>query len=223
MQNKFNLSKINRHAGNALFPEANDTGLKGPVHSSLISILEMKEDEYRNGGESLAINYSFAESPFGSLIIAATTKGISYIAFYDGEQEEALAELKKQFPRARYHQLLDKIQQNALFFFTQDWEKLNRISLHLKGTAFQFKVWEALLRIPMGRLSTYSAIAEGMHHPKASRAVGTAVGDNRVAFLIPCHRVIRSTGEFGQYHWGSFRKTAMIGWEAEKIFDHSRN
>ena len=88
--------------------------------------------------------------------------------------------------------------------------------MHLKGTPFQIKVWEALLKIPMGDVSTYSGIATSINNPNASRAVGTAIGDNPVAFLIPCHRVIRSTGNFGQYHWGSIRKTAMIGWEAAK-------
>lgn len=179
-------------------------------------MIEMSPEEYQYGGSRLSINYSFAESPFGPLIIGATRKGVCYIAFYDGKQEAALAELQQQFPNAAYHQLLDKIQQTALFFFTQDWKKLGRISLHLKGTAFQFKVWEALLRIPMGELSTYSGIAQTLQQPKASRAVGSAVGDNPVAFLIPCHRVIRSTGEIGQYHWGATRKTAIIGWEAAK-------
>jgi AraC family transcriptional regulator of adaptative response/methylated-DNA-[protein]-cysteine methyltransferase len=186
------------------------------IHNAVIGMIEMTPDEYSNGGSNLSINYSFAESPFGSLIIAATPKGVCYTAFYDGSQPTAFAELKKQFPHAAYHPLLDKIQQNALFFFTQDWKKLGKIALHLKGTAFQFKVWEALLRIPMGQLSTYSGIAQSLQHPKAARAVGTAVGDNPVAFLIPCHRVIRSTGDTGQYHWGSLRKKNIIGWEAAK-------
>ena len=118
------------------------------------------------------------------------------------------------FPNAEYHQKVDLIQQNALFIFAHDWKKLNQVKLHLKGTAFQLKVWEALLKIPMGQLSTYGNIAKQLQNPNASRAVGTAVGDNPVAFLIPCHRVIQSTGVIGQYHWGSIRKTAMIGWEA---------
>jgi len=197
--------------------------IKGPAHNSLIAITAMKPEEYKNGGEPLSINYSFAESPFGALIIAATPKGISYMAFYDGGQEEAFAELKKQFPRATYQPLLDAIQQNALFLFTQDWKKLRPITLHVKGTAFRFKVWEALLGIPMGQLSTYGAIAGELHHPKASRAVGSAVGDNPVAFLIPCHRVVRSTGETGQYHWGSKRKTAIIGWEAARYLLTPKN
>ena len=111
---------------------------------------------------------------------------------------------------------MDGLQQNALFIFTQDWSKLKEIKLHLKGTDFQLKVWEALLKIPMGGLTTYGDIASGINHPKAFRAVGTAVGENPVALLIPCHRVIRSTGELGNYHWGDVRKTAIIGWEAAR-------
>lgn len=110
--------------------------------------------------------------------------------------------------------MTDLIQQNALFIFMQDWSKLNQVKLHLKGTDFQLKVWESLLKIPMGKFTTYGRLASQLDNPKASRAVGSAVGDNPVAYLIPCHRVIQSTGTFGQYHWGSVRKTAMLGWEA---------
>ena len=117
--------------------------------------------------------------------------------------------------------MVDTIQQNALFIFTQDWKNLSAIKLHLKGTAFQLKVWEALLKIPMGGLSTYASIAETIDNAKASRAVGSAIGDNPVAFLIPCHRVIKSTGAFGQYHWSSSRKTAIIGWESSKCYGES--
>ena len=92
-----------------------------------------------------------------------------------------------------------------------------QIKLHLKGTEFQLKVWEALLKIPFGQLSTYSSIAGMINNPGAARAVGTAIGDNPVAFLIPCHRVIKSTGLIGDYHWGSVRKTAIIGWESAKV------
>jgi AraC family transcriptional regulator of adaptative response/methylated-DNA-[protein]-cysteine methyltransferase len=125
--------------------------------------------------------------------------------------------LKQTFPKAQFNRFLDLIQQNALFIFTQDWSRLDEIKLHLKGTAFQIKVWETLLKIPVGGLSTYSTIAGKLDHGNASRAVGSAVGANPVAFIIPCHRVIRSTGETGQYHWGSTRKSAMLGWEASKV------
>ena len=196
---------------------AYETGLSGSsrLHDLFISIEGMTPGEYKNGGEQLQINYSFAETPFGNIIVASTPKGICHLAFADDEKD-ALQQLQLQFPNAQFRQVVDTIQQNALFIFTQDWKDLSKIKLHLKGTPFQIKVWEALLKIPMGDVSTYSGIANTINNPNASRAVGTAIGDNPVAFLIPCHRVIRSTGDFGQYHWGSIRKTAMIGWEAAK-------
>lgn len=202
-----------------LVDAAFESGLSGTsrLHDLFIKVEGMTPGEYKNGGEQLAINYSFAESPFGTIIIASTHKGICYMAFVDEEEENALQELKSGFPNAKYRQLSDKIQQNALFIFTQDWNKIHEIKLHLKGTPFQIKVWEALLRIPMGELSTYAGIAGKLDNPLASRAVGSAVGSNPVAFLIPCHRVIKANGEFGNYHWGSTRKNAMIGWEASKF------
>lgn len=195
-----------------------ETGLSGSsrLHDLFISIEGMTPGEYKNGGEQLHINYSYAESPFGNIIVASTTKGICHLAFADDEVM-ALGELKKLFPNAFFRQVVDTIQQNALFIFTQDWKNLSAIKLHLKGTAFQLKVWETLLKIPLGGLSTYASIAAATGNEKASRAVGTAVGDNPVAFLIPCHRVIRSTGSIGQYHWGGNRKTAIIGWESGKV------
>jgi len=203
-----------------LFDTAYETGLSGTgrLHDLFIKVEGMTPGEYKNGGEQLHINYSFAESPFGTIIVASTAKGICYMAFADEGQDVAFANLQRNFPNAAYTPILDLIQQNALFIFNQDWSKLHEIKLHLKGTAFQLKVWEALLKIPMGGLSTYSGIAAQINNPNANRAVGSAVGDNPVAFLIPCHRVIKSTGETGQYHWGSQRKSAMIGWEASKAF-----
>lgn len=194
-----------------------ETGLSGTgrLHDLFIKIEGMTPGEYKNGGENLSINYSYVESPFGNMLVASTAKGICYMAFADN-QEQALHDLQKHFPKAQLRQMVDMIQQNALYIFTHDWSKLNKIKLHLKATDFQLKVWETLLKIPMGRLSTYSNIAKEIDIPGASRAVGTAVGNNPVAFLIPCHRVIQSTGIIGEYHWGSIRKTAMIGWEAAK-------
>ncbi|ACU59790.1 bifunctional helix-turn-helix domain-containing protein/methylated-DNA--[protein]-cysteine S-methyltransferase [Chitinophaga pinensis] len=201
----------------SLFDTAIETGLSGTgrLHDLFMKIEGMTPGEYKNGGEALSINYSFAESPFGPLILAATPKGLCYLAF--GENRDlAFRELQEQFPNARYTQVLDMIQQNALYFFTQDWSTLGKVKLHLKGTPFQLKVWEALLQIPMGDLSTYGQVAIAAKADRAYQAVGTAIGNNPVAFLIPCHRVIRSNGEFGEYHWGSTRKMAMIGWEAAK-------
>lgn len=199
----------------SLFDAALETGLSGTsrLHDLFVQIEGMTPGEYKNGGESLNINYSFAESPFGQILVASTAKGICYMAFAEDETV-ALETLKQQFPLARYRQMTDLIQQNALFIFTHDWKQLHKVRLHLKGSAFQLKVWETLLRIPMGSLATYGQIAGSIQKPQASRAVGTAIGSNPVAFLIPCHRVIQSSGVFGGYMWGPVRKAAIIGWEA---------
>ncbi|MFB2121594.1 bifunctional helix-turn-helix domain-containing protein/methylated-DNA--[protein]-cysteine S-methyltransferase [Parapedobacter sp. 2B3] len=211
--------KILKDEQATLFDTAFETGLSSTsrLHDMFINIEGMTPAEYKNGGKNLAINYSFAESPFGSLIVAATEKGVCYMAFEDDEGK-ALDHLTAKFPNAVFRRKLDLLQQNALFIFQSDWSKLGEIKLHLKGTDFQLKVWESLLKIPMGKLSTYGNIAGQIGKPKASRAVGTAIGSNPVAFLIPCHRVIQSSGAFGGYIWGTTRKTAIIGWEGAKNY-----
>ncbi len=200
-----------------LFEAAHETGLSGTsrLHDLFINIEGMTPAEYKNGGKDLIINYSFTESPFGNLIIASTPKGVCHMAFYDND-EIALSTLKAKFPNAVFNNKSDLFQKNALFIFNNDWSKLPEIKLHLRGTDFQLKVWEALLKIPMGQLSTYGTIAAAIQKPTASRAIGTAIGSNPVAFLIPCHRVIQSTGNIGGYMWGNTRKTAIIGWEGAK-------
>lgn len=197
---------------------AYETGLSGTsrLHDLFVNIEGMTPAEYKNGGRNLEINYSFAESPFGNIIVASTSKGICFMAFAEDETN-GLNALKDKFPNASFSRKLDLVQQNALFIFQNDWSKLSEIKLHLKGTDFQLKVWETLLKIPMGQLSTYSTIAHQIEKPNASRAVGTAIGSNPVAFLIPCHRVIQSSGIFGGYMWGNTRKTAIIGWEGAQI------
>ena len=200
-----------------LFDTAYETGLSGTsrLHDLFINIEGMTPAEYKNGAKNLDINYSFAESPFGNLIVASTVKGVCFMGFYEDEPT-AFAALQAHFSHAAFSRKLDMIQQNALFIFQNDWSKLHEIKLQLKGTDFQLKVWETLLKIPMGQLATYGTIAQKIGNPNASRAVGTAIGSNPVAFLIPCHRVIQSTGTFGGYMWGPTRKTAMIGWEGAK-------
>ena len=133
-------------------------------------------------------------------MVASTSKGICYMAFADDNQQ-AYIDLQGQFPNADFKQITDLIQQNALYIFTHDWSKIDHIKLHLKGTDFQLKVWETLLKIPKGQLTTYGDIAEKINNPKASRAVGTAIGSNPVAYLIPCHRVIQYTGALGGSMW----------------------
>lgn len=206
--------KILSDTQSTLFDTAYETGLSGTsrLHDLFVNIEGMTPAEYKNGGKNLSINYSYAESPFGNIIVAATSKGVCYMAFNEFE-ERGLEELKMKFPNASFNRKLDLLQQNALFIFQNDWSKLHEVKLHLKGTDFQLKVWETLLKIPMGGLSTYGSIAKKLDNPNASRAVGTAIGSNPIAFLIPCHRVIQSTGHFGGYMWGNTRKTAIIGWE----------
>lgn len=205
-----------KNSDSNLFDTAFETGLSGTgrLYDLFIKVEGMTPGEYKNGGAMLNINYSFADTPFGKVIVASTPKGICYMAFVDDGEESALKQLKERYPNAAYNQFVDMMQQNALFIFTQDWGHLDEIKLHLKGTDFQLKVWETLLKVPAGGLTTYAVLAQKAGCANASRAVGTAVGSNPVAFLIPCHRVIKSTGEIGQYHWGATRKNAMIGWEA---------
>jgi AraC family transcriptional regulator of adaptative response/methylated-DNA-[protein]-cysteine methyltransferase len=196
-----------------------EAGLSGTsrLHDLCLSIEGMTPGEYKNEGENLEIHFSFAETFFGDVLIASTHKGICHISFAKNEEEELTA-LRNRFSRALFVQKTDMHQQNALQVFKNDWKDLEKIKLHLKATPFQVKVWEALLKIPFASISTYASIAEEIDLPKASRAVGTAVATNPVAFLIPCHRVIRSTGLIGEYHWGSTRKSAIIGWEAAQSF-----
>lgn len=210
--------KILKEEQATLFDTAFETGLSSSsrLHDLFINIEGMTPAEYKNGGKNLQINYSFAESPFGSLVVASTSKGVCYMAFEEDE-EKASDVLRTKFPNAVFQRKLDLLQQNALFIFQNDWSKLSEIKLHLKGTDFQLKVWESLLKIPMGKLATYGNIAGQIGNPHASRAVGTAIGSNPVAFLIPCHRVIQSSGSFGGYRWGPTRKTAIIGWEGAKM------
>lgn len=207
-----------REKQTTLFDAAEATGLSGTgrLHDLFVKIEGMTPGEYKNGGEQLSIEFSFQESPFGKLLIASTAKGICYMVFTE-EEKKALEELKSYFPNAIYQSVRNKKHEEAQAFFTQDWKNVNQIKLHLKGTDFQLKVWEALLTIPVGALTTYGSIAEHIQKPNASRAVGTAIGSNPVAFLIPCHRVIQASGIIGGYMWGPTRKTAIIGWEASQI------
>lgn len=200
-----------------LFDTADEIGLSSTsrLHDLFVSIEGMTPAEYKNNGKNLIFNYSFTESPFGPLIIASTTKGICYMAFGDNHIQ-MLNALQSKFPNAQLQENSDKLQQHALTIFRTENNDLQQIKLHLKGTDFQLKVWQSLLKIPMGQLSTYGNIAKQIGSPDASRAVGTAIGSNPVAFLIPCHRVIQSTGTFGGYMWGAERKTALIGWEAAR-------
>ncbi|HMW38596.1 MAG: methylated-DNA--[protein]-cysteine S-methyltransferase [Saprospiraceae bacterium] len=209
---------ILKNSKSTLFDVAYETGLSGTgrLHDLFVNIEGMTPGEYKNGGANLRINYGFVQSPFGKILVASTDKGICHMTFADDEDAE-LNLLKSNFPSAEFHNLHDTHQRNARQIFNQDWQQLQAIRLHLKATPFQLKVWDALLKIPAGALATYGQIAANIQQPTASRAVGTAIGLNPVAFLIPCHRVIRAEGILGGYHWGLDRKAAILGWEFARI------
>lgn len=191
-----------------------ETGLSSTsrLHELFVNIEGMSPAEYKNGGRSLEISYTYSDSPFGPILTASTPKGICHMAFED-DQEKALEDLKFRFPNASFMERQTAFHTSALSIFSKDWNRPESVKLHLKGTDFQLKVWQSLLTIPVGKLSTYGSLAGKIGHSGASRAVGTAIGSNPVAFLIPCHRVIRSSGEIGGYRWGSDRKQLIIGWE----------
>ncbi|NNP70726.1 methylated-DNA--[protein]-cysteine S-methyltransferase [Acinetobacter sp. Ac_5812] len=206
--------KILKQEQGSIFDATFATGLSSTsrLHDLFVQIEGMTPAEYKHGGQSLTIHYQFAETLFGEVLIASTHKGICALSFVDN-RADALQQLTAQFPQAVIIEQIDTFQHSALALFQKDQPQLAEIKLHLKGTEFQLKVWQSLLKIPMGQLATYGELAKAIEHPKAARAVGTAIGSNPVAFLIPCHRVIQSTGAFGGYEWGTLRKTALIGWE----------
>lgn len=203
----------------SLLEATDEVGLSSTsrLYDLFIHIEGMTPGEYQSGGTRLVMHYVFAPSPFGEVIIASTSRGVSYIAFADEGREDAVQRLRNAFPFASVTEQEDEHNQNAANVFRLNWSDVHEVKLHLKGTRFQIKVWESLVRVPAGHLTTYHRLAESIGNANASRAVGSAVADNPVAVLIPCHRVIRSTGSFGQYHWRPERKAAMIGWEAARF------
>lgn len=199
-----------------LFDATYQTGLSSTsrLHDLFVSIEAMTPAEYKNGGGNLSIHYSFVSTPFGATIVASTPKGICYMAF-ETDPVMAVENLRVRFPNADLTQKREAVHQSAVGIFARlGGGTPQQVKLHLKGTEFQLKVWESLLHIPQGGLTTYQSIARQIDNPKASRAVGSAIGSNPVAYLIPCHRVIQSSGVFGGYMWGPTRKAAIIGWEA---------
>lgn len=209
-------------ASHSLLDATYDTGLSSGsrLHDLFIQIEGMTPAEYKQGGAGLKIFYSFAETLFGRVLVASTDKGICALSFVE-QEEQALNELKTKFPHAEYIEQRDEMQQRAMAVLTVQPNSIQHIKLHLKGSAFQLKVWESLLKISVGQLASYRDVALQIDQPKAARAVGSAVAHNPVAFLIPCHRVIQASGVLGNYHWGATRKTAMIGWESAQIHAHS--
>lgn len=187
------------------------------LYDLFVNFEAMTPGEYKSLGRDITILYSYFEGPFGRYLLATTERGICALRFLSpGGEGPVLDELKAEWPLSSFKHDPVKIRNLAAVVFGEN-AGGKPFSLHVKGTNFQVKVWEALLRIPPGILSTYGRIAEELGNPRATRAVGSAVGKNPVSYIIPCHRVIRSSGVLGNYRWGKPRKLGMIGYEAAGI------
>lgn len=203
---------------------AHEIGLSGTgrLHDLFVNIEAMTPGEFKKGAKTIAIDYEFYDTLFGEILIASTSKGICHIGFIENKKE-TMEDLVRRFPFALIKQAENEHQEKVLPFFHADWNNLEQVKLHLKATPFQLKVWCALLKIKRGELSCYGDIAQQIGNPNASRAVGTAIGSNPIAYLIPCHRVIQSTGVFGNYFWGNIRKRTMLGWEIADSKKHEKD
>jgi AraC family transcriptional regulator of adaptative response/methylated-DNA-[protein]-cysteine methyltransferase len=197
-----------------------ELGLSSPgrLHDLFVTHEAMSPGEWKANGRGLDIRYGFVASPFGKALLMVTDRGLCGLAFADpGEEEEALRDMTGRWPEAIYHADEAAVAPYAGRIFDEArWRAEEPLRVVLIGTDFQIRVWEQLLEIPLGRLCTYSDIATNIGMPKASRAVGAAVGRNPVSFVVPCHRAIGKSGALTGYHWGLTRKRAMLGWEAAK-------
>lgn len=198
-----------------------ELGLSSPsrLNDLFIKIEASTPGEYKKEGEGLKISYGFASSPFGNILLAETSRGLSDLIFCENDEFSlAEEELQKKWPRAHLFRNDDRALTLAEKIFPEPGSSIKEqqpetLKLYLRGTAFQIKVWEALLTIPPGRLISYADLARIINNPKASRAVGNALAKNPLAYIIPCHRVIRESGIINNYRWGSARKKIIIGWE----------
>lgn len=202
----------------SILETAYEVGLSGPgrLHDLFVTLEGMAPGTYKARGEGLQIAYGFHDCPFGKTLIMATQLGLCGLAFADsGEEATALADMKARWPAADYVENASATAHYALRIFERaNWRQDRPLRLVLIGTAFETSVWQTLLRIPMGKATTYSDIAVHIGKPKAARAVGAAVGKNPVSFVVPCHRVLGKSGSLTGYHWGLTRKQAILGWEA---------
>src|SRR5271167_3859624 len=205
----------------SILDAALDSGLSGPgrLHDLFVTHEAMSPGEWKNGGAGMTLRYGFHPSPFGTAIVIASGRGLAGLAFADpGEEQASLADMQRRWPRAIY--LEDRDGTAALaqrIFDTRMWRADQPLRVTLIGTEIKVRVWETLLKIPMGRAVCYSDIANKIKSPKASRAVGAAVGKNPISFVVPCHRALGKSGALTGYHWGITRKQAMIGWEAGQV------
>ena len=211
--------RLLREDGVGLLDAALDLGLSGPsrLHDLFVVAEAVTPGEFKTSGEGLEIRFGFHDTPLGRVLMAATPRGLCWLSFVgDKDETRNLEELRRDWPQAR---LIEDPAANAAtaarIFLGGD--RPEPLTLHLRGTNFQVKVWQALLDIPFGQVRTYEAVARTVGQPSASRAVGNAVGANRISFLVPCHRVIRKTGVLDNYRWGPARKRALLAWEAARL------
>lgn len=197
---------------------AYEVGMSGPgrLHDLFVTHEAMSPGEFKTGGAGLELAYGFHPSPFGEALAVVAPRGLAGLGFVDeGGRAAALADMARRWPRAR---LVENPGAAAPYvqraFDPAEWSPDRPLRVVLIGTDFEVRVWRTLLRIPLGRAATYSAVAERVGKPKAARAVGAAVGRNPISFVVPCHRVIGATGALTGYHWGLSRKRAILGWEA---------
>ena len=197
---------------------AYEVGLSGPgrLHDLFVTHEAMSPGEWKTGGAGLTLRWGFHPCPFGSALLMATDRGLSCLAFADaGEEEAALNDMQTRWPNATY--VHDEDGTTALarrVFDPSRWRPDQPLRVVLIGTDFEVRVWETLMRVPLGQVTTYSDLAARVCTTKAARAVGAAVGKNPLSFVVPCHRVLGKHGDLTGYHWGLTRKRAMLGWEA---------
>jgi AraC family transcriptional regulator of adaptative response/methylated-DNA-[protein]-cysteine methyltransferase len=197
-----------------------EVGLSGPgrLHDLFVTHEAMSPGEWKTGGRGLTIRYGFHPSPFGCALVMATERGLAGVAFADADGDAALTDMQRRWPQATYVRDDDTTAPLARRIFDPGlWCADRPLRVVLIGTDFEVRVWEALLKVPMGQLTSYSHVAASIAAPKAARAVGAAVGKNPVSFVVPCHRVVGRSGALTGYHWGLTRKQAMLGWEAGRV------
>lgn len=203
--------------GTNLLSAALKSGLSGTarLHDLFVTFQGMTPGEYQALGRGLEISYGICRSPFGYCLLGTTNRGVCWLSFGSGNLSQELTALEATWPRATFRHDPDSIARMGTRIFPGNGESpKEKIPLLVRGTDFQLMVWRALLDIPLGHTTTYGELAKRISKPRAIRALGTAVGQNAISFLIPCHRVIRAGGHFGQYRWGAERKTLMLEWEA---------
>jgi len=208
--------------GQSVLDAALDAGFSGPgrLHDLCLTLEAATPGEIKSGGAAWTIQAGFAETPFGTCLVGQSPRGICHLSFVSSHNRPpAAAAIHKDWPRAKIQWKAAGLSRFVAPLFTRPHATTARPVLRavVRGTAFQVRVWRALLEVPKGTLVSYGALAHAIGRPSAARAVGSAVGDNPLAYLIPCHRVIRETGVIGQYHWGPERKRAMIAWEARPL------